>query len=202
VATYCGLFTCRPAPLRAVGGVAGAVLARLRRYGGISGPVTTGTKAGGNPNVIVTIDPEAVKVALDDVVTGAGVEVLLSTALDGAGHDGGRITELSARDFGGQRLRFTAGAYVDASGDASLTALAAGAVTPAPERRQTATLGVRFGNIPADADLSAATIGDAVRAAMAAGQSPLDARAYSTATRHARRQARAYLEVIRTLPGC
>jgi FAD dependent oxidoreductase len=52
--------------------------------------------------------------------------------MDGAGHDGGRITELSARDFGGQRLRFTAGAYVDASGDASLTALAAGAVTPAP----------------------------------------------------------------------
>jgi FAD dependent oxidoreductase len=94
----------------------------------ISGPVTTGTKARGNPNVIVTIDPEAVKVALDDVVTGAGVEVLLSAALDGAGHDGGRITELSARDFGGQRLRFTAGAYVDASGDASLTALAAAAM--------------------------------------------------------------------------
>ena len=40
-------------------GVADAVLARLRRYGGISGPVTTGTKAGGNPNVIVTIDAAA-----------------------------------------------------------------------------------------------------------------------------------------------
>ncbi len=59
-------------------------------------------------------------------------------------------------------------AALDATGDASLTALAAGAVTPRTQQRQTATLAVRYGNIPVDADLSAATVGDAVRAATAA----------------------------------
>src|SRR5258708_18311325 len=69
VQTYCGLYTISDRPRPTVLGVAAQVIARLRERGGARGPVKfRGT--------FVLLDPEAVKLALDEVCEAAGVDGL------------------------------------------------------------------------------------------------------------------------------
>ena len=95
---------------------------------------------------------------------------------------------------------------------------------------QTATLSVRFGGVPADVDIADGRLAAAVRLAQASSDGTLSssdgfvsrlpgsgdviayladedvdathAVDYSAASRSARKQARSYLEVLRSLPGC
>ena len=231
VLTYCGLFTCRPAPEVAVTGIADDLLANLRRRGGVTDLIITGDDHGGRGNAIVVVDPEAVKAALDDLIAEAGVEVLLHSDIIDAERAGDRIGRVLVDDYGGAKRWISTAASVDATGDAGLSAAVGAATSRGTDGRlQTSTLGVRFGGVPLDADVSVVTVGAAVRAAQSRGRSDLssssgfvvrlpishdivayladedvdalDAPAYASATRDARRQAWAYLEVLRTLPGC
>lgn len=156
--------------------------------------------------------------------------VLGSSVLD-VTRDGNRLTGLTHLDFGGRRTRVAAVAFVDATGDATLSEVAGAQVTVgAAGRTQTATMSARFGGVRADAGLTQSMIGAAIRTALAEGRLPLtssagfvgqlpisgdvityladedldalDTSAYSTTTRHGRAQAWAYLEVLRSLPGC
>lgn len=223
VVTYCGLFTRTDPPRQVVFGVAERVMARLRAAGAVT-PPTRFTA------VAVVFDPETVKRVLDEVCAEAGVDVLLHAGVLGARRDGDRVADVDVWDHRGVHT-YTAAAYVDATGDGDLAHHAGAAVRYGTDGRvQTATLGIRFGGIPASADVSRDSFQAAIRAAKARGVAPLaaergliarmpvsgdviayladeqydatDARSVSAAEAHARAQARAYLAAVREVPGC
>ncbi len=223
VQTYCGLYTISDQPRPAVLGVAAQVIQKLRRLGGVNGPVRfRGT--------FMLIDSEAVKIVLDRVVEEAGVEAILHAQMIRAERDGGLVRSVTYHDHNGDH-EVTGKAFVDASGECDL-AFFSGASTRYGNHGfvNLGTLGTRFGGIKPDADLSAPTWTAAIREARRAGVAPLskdtslvarvplsndvitylvsqaydarDAKSISLAERRGREQAWAYLEVVRTIKGC
>lgn len=74
VQTYCGLYTMHDAPRPAVMGVSAQIVAKLRKLGGVEGPLKfRGT--------FLLLDTEAVKFACDQVCEEAGVEVILHATM-------------------------------------------------------------------------------------------------------------------------
>ena len=222
VVTYCGLFT-REDSRQVVFGVAEEVLAALRGMNALSPPVRFTA-------VAVVFDPETVKRVLDELCARAGVDVRLHSQVIDAERDVDRITAVRVADHAGIH-EWTASAFVDATGEADLAHHGGAAVRYGNDGWvQNGSLGVRFGGIPARADLTPEAVGRAVRAARLAGVEPLisegglvarmpisgdlityivdegydarDAADTSRAEASARAQAQAYLTVIRTLPGC
>ncbi|NUS01109.1 MAG: FAD-dependent oxidoreductase [Nonomuraea sp.] len=223
VLTYCGLFTRAEPHTQDVYGVAEEVMSRLRAEDAVTGPQKFTA-------VAVVFDPETVKRVLDEVCVGAGAEPRLHTTLLDATREGDTIVSARVADHNGVH-EVTAAAFVDATGEADLATRAGAAVRYGTDGRvQAGSLGVRFGGIPAGADVSRETVREAVRAAKARGMEGLlaeqglvarlpvsgdviaylvdegydarDARDTSRAEISARAQSAAYLEVIRSLPGC
>ena len=223
VQTYCGLYTIGDAPRPVVAGVAATVVEKLRKIGGASGPMKF-------RGVFLVIDSEAVKFVLDDVCLEAGVDVLLHATVVRAARCGSLIHSITYHDHNGDH-DVLGKAFVDASGDCDL-AFFAGASTRYGNHGfiNLGTLGIRFGGIKPDADLSAETWTAAIRKARGEGVSPLskdkslvvrvplsndviaylasevydarDASSISRAEIGGRRQAWAYLDIVRTIKGC
>jgi hypothetical protein len=223
VQTYCGLYSISERPRPAVLGVAAQVVQKLRAIGGAAGPMKF-------RGVFLVIDSEAVKLVLDDVCAEAGVEVLLHAHVVGAKRDSSVIRSITYHDHNGGH-EVLGKAFVDASGECDL-AFFAGAATRYGNHGfiNLGTLATRFGGIKADADLSAETWTAAIRKARVDGAVPLskerslvvrvplsndviaylasevydarDARSISRAESSGRRQAWAYLDIIRTIKGC
>ncbi|QYN38977.1 FAD-dependent oxidoreductase [Pseudonocardia sp. DSM 110487] len=220
VVTYCGLYT-RDEAEQVVFGVAKEMLAGLRALDAVSEPTRFTA-------VAVVFDPEAVKHVADELCHGAGVDVLLHSHLMAATRSQDRIASVRVADHSGIH-DYTADAFVDATGEADLGHHGGADVRYGNDGWvQNGTLGIRFGGIPAD--VSREAIRAAVAAAKAAGARGLtaasglvarmpvsgdlityladegyDARSaadLSRAERSARRQAHAYLEVIKAIPGC
>ncbi|MFD4407168.1 FAD-dependent oxidoreductase [Nocardia sp. NPDC058499] len=157
VLTFCGFFDQTHETV--VAGVGGEVLDRLRARGVYAEKVM-----GWTGNRIVLLDAETTKIVCDEIVADAGVETRLHSTLIGATRRDGVITEVELAHRGGTE-RLTADAFIDASGDGALLALAGAAVrTVDLADRQTNTLACRFGGVAEDADLST----DGMRAAVAA----------------------------------
>ncbi len=223
VITYCGLYTLGETPRQAVRGIAEEVLEGLRALGAVTGPQR-------HRGVFVVFDPEGVKRVLDRLCLEAGVEVLLHAFVTGATRRDDRVTEIAFHDHGG-RHTIAAKAFVDASGEGDLASLAGAATRYGNDGAvNLGTLGTRFGGIPRDVTITADQLAAAVHAARAAGKGPFskdrsvitrlplsgdavcyvasedydprDARSLSAAERGGRAQAWAYLDVIRSLPGC
>jgi len=223
VITYCGLYTLGETPRQAVKGIAEDVLQGLRRLGAVTGPQR-------HRGVFVVFDPEGVKRVLDGLCQEAGVEVLLHAFVTGATRRDDRIVDIAWHDHGGLH-RVAAKAFVDASGEGDLAALAGAATRYGNEGAvNLGTLATRFGGIPTDVTITADRLAEAVQAARAAGKGPFskdksvvtrlplsgdlvcyvasedydprDTRSMSAAERRGREQAWAYLDVVRGLPGC
>ena len=222
VLTYCGLYTLAEQPRQAVAGVAEELLAMLRPLGAVTPPQR-------HRGVFVIFDPEAVKRGLDGLCEADGVHVLLHAFVCAADREDGRIARIRYADHGGEHV-LEATAFVDATGDCDLAAFA-GASTRYGNGGAVnlGTLGTRFGGIAPDADVSAASVSRAIEAAQARGVTPLsksksviarlpisgdvvaylasadydprDARSMAEAEAAGRRQAWAYLDVLRGLPG-
>ena len=223
VQTYCGLYTMHDAPRPAVLGVSAQVVAKLRKLGGVEGPVKfRGT--------FLLLDTEAVKFACDQVCAEGGVEVILHATVIRAERNDGTISSVTYHDHNGDH-EIAGRAYVDASGECDL-AFFSGASTRYGNEGfiNLGTLGTRFGGIGPEASLKAEDWADAIRAARRAGVAPLskdtslvarvplsrdvitylvsraydarDARSISGAERLGREQAWAYLEVVRGMKGC
>jgi ribulose 1,5-bisphosphate synthetase/thiazole synthase len=156
VLTHCGFFDQTGAQV--VRGVGQEVLDRLdahRLY-----RTHTVPESG---NTIVLLDLETTKTVYDELVTSAGVELLLHSTLVGATTEEGRITGVEVAHRGG-RERITGRAFVDCSGDGALLA-AAGAddvMLSHVAERQASTLVMRVGGVRDEADLSQAGIAAAV----------------------------------------
>ena len=223
VQTYCGLYSISERPRPAVLGVAAQVVQKLRAIGGAEGPLKF-------RGVFLVVDSEAVKLVLDEVCAEAGVEVLLHAHVIGAVRDSSLIRSVTYHDHnGGHEVRGKA--FVDASGECDL-AFFAGAATRYGNHGfiNLGALGTRFGGIKLDADLRAETWTAAIRKARAGSAVPLskerslvvrvplsndviaylasevydarDAKSISRAESSGRRQAWAYLDIIRTIKGC
>jgi hypothetical protein len=223
VLTYCGLYTLGEVPRQAVKGIADDVLQGLRRFDAVTPPQR-------HRGVFVVFDPEAVKHVLDTLCAEARVDVLLHAFVTDAGRSDGRIAEISYQDHGG-RHRLRARAFVDASGEGDLAHLAGASVRYGNDGAvNLGTLATRVGGIPKEVTVSADQLTVAVQAARAAGRGPFskersvttrlplsgdlvcylasedydprESRSVSAAERRGRQQAWAYLEAIRTIPGC
>lgn len=223
VVTYCGVHTLADPSRQVVFGVAEDVLAKLRNWKAVTPPQRF-------RGVFLAFDPEAVKVALDEVCDEAGVDVLLHSRLVEAVRDGDKIATLTLQDDGG-RHTVSARAFVDATGDGNL-AFIAGASCRYGNGNEVnlGSLGTRFGGIPVDVTVTADQIAAAVQSQQEAGirpftkdrsvvvrlpishdlalyvasadYDPRDAVSLSRAEANGRQQARAYLKAIQTIEGC
>jgi 2-polyprenyl-6-methoxyphenol hydroxylase-like FAD-dependent oxidoreductase len=165
VLSYCGFFDQNREAV--VGGVGGLLLDRLRAKGAYE-EITF--KWSGN--TVVMIDPEFTKVALDGLIRDAGVTPLLHGQVTGAGVSGNRVDHVVVSQHGSAH-EIEAAAFVDASGDGDLLALAGASVSVVPpSSRQAATLGMRIGGVAPDAVISS----DLMREAVARFNATHDAR--------------------------
>jgi len=115
-------------------------------------------------NTIVLLDLETIKSVYDDLITAAGVHLVLHSQLISATVLDGNITAVDVVHRGGMET-ITALAFVDCSGDGALIdAAGAGAVVSVPAERQASTLVMRVGAVSEDADLSMAGMTRAVEA--------------------------------------
>ncbi|WP_375419265.1 FAD-dependent oxidoreductase [uncultured Hymenobacter sp.] len=226
VLTYCGLYTQGTPAYQAVGGVGEQVLAHLRQVGGIQAPIRISEPSNA---VIALIDPEAVKLALDQVVQIPNLDVLLHTMLVGAERVGECLHSVTLQDDRGPR-QVVGRAFVDASGEGDLAAFGGASVRYGNHNvAQAGTLGVRFGGIRPGADQSSKRWAQAIREAKQQGNSlltkedglvlpipvsgdlmtylidatydALDSASITQAEMAGRARAWAYLAAIKTIPG-
>ena len=160
VLAYCGFFTREEAPRRLVGGVGGQVLDALSALGVSVEPRRTAHSG----TWIVILNPEALKVAMDEVAAQAGFEVCLHTSFVDAEREGEHIGAL--RLYGPSGLRtVTVRSIVDASGDAVVAATLPDGLAQALPRHQrnAASLPVRIGGVAPDADFDRTLLEEALR---------------------------------------
>lgn len=142
--TFYGFWSPGDAPRKVVGGIADEVVAALRALGPVvERPNTYGAGTG------ITYLAEHLKVVWEELVTGAGVRVLLHAMVQDALVDGAaRVRSIVVATKAGLG-RIVARTFVDASGDADLCAFAglgfetAGELDPA----QTLTTTFRMANV-------------------------------------------------------
>ena len=171
VLTYCGLFTQANPSKRAVGGVGLQVLQHLRELGGVESPLRLPAPSN---HVIAVIDPEAVKLALDRIVTSARVVPLMHTVVVGAARNDGAITAVTVQDDRGPR-EIQAKVFVDSSGEGDLATYGGASVRYGNHNlAQAGTLAVRFGGIEPGADISEQRWTEAIREAKQSGAVLLD----------------------------
>lgn len=109
-------------------------------------------------NTVVVLDQETTKRTLDEMIRGAGIDLLLHSTLFAAHTDDMAVQSVDVIHRGGG-MRVAAKAFVDCSGDGALLA-AAGIpthVSPVAER-QASTLVMRVGGVAEDADLTPASM--------------------------------------------
>ena len=155
VLSYCGFHAAGPTPRAVVAGIGRDVLDGLAGRGF---PVEPARSKSGN--WIVMIDPEAVKVTLDELVVAHGVATMLHTRLVGVVRDGARLAAVVVADHAGLH-EIRAGAFVDASGEADLAA-SAGVAMGQPggpgAQVQPASLPVRIGGVAPGVELDRAVM--------------------------------------------
>lgn len=222
VLTLCGLYTLGEETKTVVGGIGAEIVAGLAAMGAITPPQRF-------RGVFASFEPEAMKRVLDALVVDAGVTIRFGAFVSRATRDGDRISHVTYADHGGE-TRVAARAFVDCTGEGDL-AHAGGASTRYgnPDGVNLGTLGMRFGGISADVAVTAPQLvaavagqgfapgtvtkdkcvivrlpgsGDMVLYLASADYDPRDADALSRAEIDTRRQAWAYLDAIRTIPGC
>jgi hypothetical protein len=143
--TAYGFYAPGAAGTRVVGGIGWELAGRLLERGqAFERPNTYGAGTG------VTYEPEALKLAWDELTAEAGVSVLLHATATEVVREGTRLTGLVVQTKAGPRL-VTARSMVDASGDAEVAWRAGAAVSrPAEERVQPMTATFRLGGVDVD----------------------------------------------------
>ena len=222
VVTFCGLYTLGSNPRRVVGGIADDIVGRLKSESAISPPQR-------HRGVFAVFEPEVLKRVLDDLASEAGVSVMSGAFVCDATRRAGLLRSVVVASHWGMRS-IAASAFVDCTGDGDLSSFS-GASTRYGNDGMTnqGSLATRFGGIPADVEVKAEDITDAIDDAgflpgdvtknrsvvarlphsgdmvvfLASEVSdPKDSMSKSAAERHARRQTTRYLEAIRRIPGC
>lgn len=116
VLTICGFFAQSEPLTQVIGGVGNMFLEKLEQLGAYTGPV----RNPGSGNVIVPLESEPTKFALDQLVVESGVTPRLHCQVISAIVENGSIQAIECYDHGG-RFLIEASAFVDASGEANLS---------------------------------------------------------------------------------
>ncbi|TGS85180.1 FAD-dependent oxidoreductase, partial [Mesorhizobium sp. M3A.F.Ca.ET.174.01.1.1] len=145
VLAYCGLYANTEEPCPVVGGVAMEVLSELGKLGLPVAPVRL--RATGN--WIVPLNPEAVKVALDRTLINAGVMVYYHSFVTGAEMANRRLNAVEVCGHFG-KLRISATAFVDASGEGDLCFFVDRNAFSENANIQPASYPLRIGGVSAD----------------------------------------------------
>lgn len=159
VLTYCGFYIAGPAQSRAVGGVGWELLLELQRLG--LDPSPARSKSG---NWLVMLDVEALKFAFDNLVASPNLDLRFHTRLVSAEAEGGHIKSVRLADHAGVH-DVEAAAFVDASGEASLSAFAGATFSLAGgpgAHVQPASLPVHLGGVPSSVKIEASLLADIV----------------------------------------
>jgi len=146
--TFYGFFTPGERPKKVVGGIPDSVVDKLDEAGEMFlRPNTYGAGTG------VTYNPERLKLVWDDLLSEAGVRVLLHATLVGVDTSSDDRIDGVIIHARGRFLRIRAKRFVDATGDAELCALAGIPFEKAGERdpAQTLTTTFRVANVDLDA---------------------------------------------------
>jgi len=138
----------------------------LKKIGGVRTPVRLGEPS---HSVIALIDPEATKLALDNVIQVEGLDLLLHTTLIGASRVENNIQSVTLFDDSGPHKvegRF----FIDASGEGDLAAFGGASIRYGNHGKvQQGTLAVRFGGIKPGSDISAERWAEAIQQAEQSG---------------------------------
>ena len=136
--TFYAFYTPGAEPRRVVGGLGWEVVERLTDAGvAFERPNTYGAGTG------VTYDQETLKVVWERLAEDAGVELLLHTWGTGVRLDADRVAAVRLWNKGGERW-VEADAFVDASGDADLVAMAGGGYDNAQQQGKVQSLSTLF----------------------------------------------------------
>ncbi|MGN6465164.1 MAG: FAD-dependent oxidoreductase [Rhizobiaceae bacterium] len=160
VLAYCGFFLSGPKAIPSVAGIGREVLGELEALGLDVSPIVS--KSG---YWVIMLDPEAVKLAFDRVALGAGVELRLHTRLFSAAVEADRIVSVDLLDHSGMTT-VEASAFVDASGEATLSAAAGAALSQQGgpgAHLQPASLPIRIGGVAPDAKFDRALMTEIIR---------------------------------------
>jgi hypothetical protein len=142
--TFYGFWTPGECPRKVVGGLGDAVVAALRRLGPvIERPNTYGAGTG------ITYHPEHLKVVWERLAIEAGVRVVLHAVLQGAVVRDRRVVAIAVATKAGLR-RIEGRVFVDASGDADLSAYAGFGFETAGELEPAQTLTTTFRMVNVD----------------------------------------------------
>lgn len=144
--TFYGFFTPGEQSRKVVGGIADEVVAGLAARGKVvRRPNTYGAGTG------ITYNPQHLKLVWEDLVTGAGVRVLLHCFVQDVAVRDGRVTGVLVATKSGLR-RIAATEVVDASGDADVCAFAGFGFERAGELDPSQTLTTTFQMVGVDWD--------------------------------------------------
>jgi hypothetical protein len=160
VLAYCGFFFGDDRPRPAVAGIGGEVLHQLRGLGVDTAPVRS---RGGR--WIVMLDVEATKLAFDRLVLASAAELSLHSLLVDVSRRGNRLESITLADHRGRR-EIEAACFVDASGEADLSALAGVPLSVAggdAAHLQPASLPVRVGGVAPGIEPDRARLADLIR---------------------------------------
>lgn len=225
IPTYDGFFTRADPFEQVVGGVGQKVIDKLTTLHACEKPLRSPWG-----NVMLPVNNEAVKVALDECIEESGADFRLYTRVVGTKVVDEQIRTIECVDDNGM-FTIEAAAFVDASGECNLTAMAGGETfTPNPDAMQVGTLLSRYSGVVPTADFNPKKVKAAIALARKEGIGPLskdagllmratgsndviamlanekvnglDSASLTKAEIAARKQARAYLEAFRRfLPG-
>jgi len=139
--SICGLYTVTEADvIPVVKGFAGELIERMNGLGAVKGPMRWLETAS------LLYDPTAIKLVADDMVTEAGVQVVLHSLAVGVVKDGARITGVIFEGRDG-RWGCTATTVIDCTGDANIASLAGAGFEHDPSVIQAPTTMFRFGGV-------------------------------------------------------
>lgn len=139
VVSYCGIYTCASPVSQAVSGVWEAIRCKLLA---VEGMYKLPFRHRG---VFQAVDPEKVKVVLDEICEEAGIDVLLHASVVGAFRSGAIIHSVEIQQRAG-RYTIAGKAFVVASGDGDLSVASGSIVEYGHEGEvQLGSLGTRIG---------------------------------------------------------
>lgn len=170
VLAYCGFFLRGEKPTQIVWGAGQDLLLQLKKLGVDIAPVVS--KSG---YWIIMLDPEATKLAFDRLARAHSIDVRLHTRLVGSHVEGGRLRSATLLDHAGTTT-VEAGAFVDASGEATLATLSG---VPLSQQGgpgghvQAASFPIRIGGVAKDVVFDRSVIGELIRAYNKTAEAPI-----------------------------
>ena len=222
VLTWCGLYTLGEDRTQVVRGIADEVLNLQSKLGGL-GPVMSFR------GVFVPFDPETLKLAFDELVSDAGVDVHFGATVLSAARDEKGLREATIAHHGGVET-LHARAFVDCTGEGDLASFGGASTRYGnSDGVNLGTLGCRFGGIPASVTITVDDVIEAIAAQKFVDGSitkdrcvivrlpasadlvlylasedydPRDPVALSRAEIGARKQAWNYLKAVQSIPDC